>query len=361
MKITFITLKMSDGGAERVISVLSSKLAQLNIGVDILKYMATEGEYLVDEKVNQYTLFDTKDAMGIDRLIRIKAIRKFLKEHKTDVVIPFLDAMVGDTFLAAAGLNIPVIATVRNNPDMTIGIGPKIKDFIFGCCKAVFLQTESQKKFFSQRTVKKSFVVPNPVDEKILNAGVDRCYNVQPVTVVACGRLTPQKNYPMLIEAFTRVRRLHPKVRLNIYGVGEEADNLKALISQYEANEYIHLMGRSTNIWQVLKEADIYVLSSDYEGLPNSLLEAMSMGCVCVSTDCPTGPKDALGDNERGYLCNTGDASDLSDTLCKVIDNYSEATKKAKLARKYAAENYEPEIVARKLVSELEKYLETDN
>ena len=93
MKITFVTLKLSDGGAERVISVLASALANLNNEVSILKYLDTEDEYKVADSVKQNTLFDSDDAMAISRLTRIKAIRLFFRTNPCDVIIPFLDAM----------------------------------------------------------------------------------------------------------------------------------------------------------------------------------------------------------------------------------------------------------------------------
>lgn len=357
MKITFVTLKLSDGGAERVISVLSSALADLNNEVSILKYMDTDGEYEISHSVKQFTLFGSDDAMAIPRLTRIRSIRLFFKNNPCDVIIPFLDAMVGDTFVATLGMKNKIIATVRNNPDKTIGIGPRVKDIVFGMCDGVFLQTDSQKEFFSRRTKNKSFVVPNPVNSRVVERGSERSYRECPSLIVACGRCSEQKNYPMLIDAMEIVHKAHPELTLDIYGVGELEDSLRNLIEKRNARDFIHMMGRTSDVSSVLLSADIYVMSSDYEGLPNSLLEAMAIGVPCVSTDCRTGPRDVLGDNERGYLAKVNDSRDLAMQICKVADNYSEAVTKASKAREYILENATSDIVADKLLKYLEEII----
>ena len=355
MKITFVTLKMSDGGAERVISVLASALAYRGNDVSILKYMATDGEYDVCADVFQYALFDTSDAMSIPRMTRIRHIREFLVDHPCDVVVPFLDAMVGDTFVASIGLKNKVIATVRNNPDMTIGISPRVKDMVFGLCDGVFLQTESQRRFFSKRTQKKSFVISNPVDETVVARGEERSYRDGASLIVACGRCTEQKNYTMLIDAMCLVHEKHPELTLDIYGVGNLEQDLRNQIDKKQATDFIHMMGRTSDIASVLLSADIYAMSSDYEGLPNSLLEAMTVGVPCVSTDCQTGPSDLLGASERGYLAKVGDATDMADKINYICDNYQEAIVKAKLAREYVLKNSTADIVADKLMKKLEE------
>ena len=355
MRITFVTLKLSDGGAERVISVLASELVKMNNDVSVLKYMDTEGEYEVSESVKLFTLFDTADAMSISRIARIKAIRSFFKSNPCDVVIPFLDAMVGDTFVATIGMKCKVISTVRNNPDKTIGIGPKVKDFVFGLCDGVFLQTDSQKDFFSGKTQNKSFVVQNPVNKQFIEKGKERGYRDKPTLIVACGRCSEQKNYKMLINAMDIVHKTHPYLTLDIYGVGELESQLRALIDQKKASEYIHMMGRTNDVPSVLLAADIYVMSSDYEGLPNALLEAMAVGVPCISTDCKTGPRDILGNDERGYLVEVDNAEDMAERICFVSDNYDEAIGKAKKARFYILENITSEIISEKLLSKLEE------
>lgn len=357
MKITFVTLKLSDGGAERVISVLASALAKLNNEVSILKYMDTEDEYKVADSVKQITLFDSDDAMAISRLTRIKAIRLFFRTNPCDVIIPFLDAMVGDTFAATLGMKSKIIATVRNNPDKTIGIGPRVKDVVFGLCDGVFLQTESQKEFFSKKTKDKSFVVTNPVNNRVIERGEERSYREHPSLIVACGRCSEQKNYPMLINAMEIVHKTHPELTLDIYGVGELEDSLRTLIEEKQAQSFIHMMGRTSDVSSVLLSADIYVMSSNYEGLPNSLLEAMAMGVPCISTDCQTGPRDVLGNDERGYLAKVENAEDFASKICYVADNYSEAETKAKKAREYILENATSDIVADKLLRKLEEII----
>jgi glycosyltransferase involved in cell wall biosynthesis len=99
-----------------------------------------------------------------------------------------------------------------------------------------------------------------------------------------------------MIKAFSKACEKNKDIHLSIYGTGEDSyiAKLKELIKEYDVQGKIELMGRTSNVSEVLKNADAFLMTSDYEGMPNALLEAMATGLVCISTDCRTGPKDMI-------------------------------------------------------------------
>ena len=357
MKILFISYKLSDGGAERVISVLSNQMIKMGHDVGVLLYKRTPDEYLLDKKITVLELEQLYSEASknpiVRKIKRILGIRELISKYRPDVIIPFLDSMVTETYHATKRMNIPIIATVRNNPEMTRSIDKIYRNYIFERCHAVFLQTEEQGHFFNKKIREKSFVVPNPVNENLLNLGTTRRLHTSIKHIVTCGRLEKQKNHKLLIEAMSVVHNIYPEVCLSIYGEGSERDRLQRLIVDNRAEDYVFLKGRTNCVDVVLNEADLFVLSSDFEGMPNALMEAMACGVPCVSTDCPTGPRDLIGNDVRGLLVPVGDASKMADAICKMISNVRNATALGVTAHNYMELYFSPQVIVQRLLNEI--------
>lgn len=359
MRILFVSYRLSGGGAERVISVLSNQLIKSGHDVGVLLYKRTSEEYLLSGSVSILELeklYSEKTGNPISRkLSRISGIRKLVCEYKPDVIIPFLDSMVIETYFATRGMNIPIVATVRNNPEKSKKIDKLLRNYVFKRCSSVFLQTEEQGRYFSDKIRKKTFVVPNPVNEHMLEVGRARVSHASIKSIVTCGRLEKQKNHELLIQAMLSVHRIYPDVYLSIYGEGSERDELQQLINDNNAAEYIYLMGRTNCIAEVLSDADLFVLSSDFEGMPNALMEAMACGVPCISTDCPTGPRELIGDDERGVLVPVGDKGKMVDAICGMISGVDKASKLGVAAHIYLETFFSPCKIANRFLSEIGK------
>lgn len=159
--------------------------------------------------------------------------------------------------------------------------------------------------YFSKAVQKKSRIILNPVDEVFFNTPLKK----ERKGIVTTGRLVKQKNHALLIKAYSSIA---DKVEddLYIYGEGELQGELEKLINDLGVKNRVHLLGAVRNVPEVLSSAKLFVLSSDYEGMPNSLMEAMAMGLPCISTDCPCGgPKRLL---KSGMLVRTGNEKELS-------------------------------------------------
>lgn len=353
----FITYKMSDGGAERVISHLIGELVKRGNKVAIFIYKRTDNEYKIHPEVSIFGMGDNYSENAgnkIRRTIqRIHCIRKTIREYRPNYIIPFLVGINCETFFASFNLNIPYIATIRNKPKNEVGIKRSLWNLTLKYSSAIWLQTDAQKEYLSEKNCKKAFVIPNPVNKDIIDKGKNHTYKKNVLNYVTMGRLEDQKNHEMLINAMIKAHKKIPKLILRIYGLGSNETKLKNLIYSNNAEGYIFLVGRTENVAEVLDNSDCFVLSSDYEGMPNALMEAMGIGLPCISTDCPTGPKELL--EECGKLVPIGDI----DAMCQAIVNMSEnplmAKECGKRAHQFIADFYNINIIADKLISECNK------
>ena len=356
-RLMFVSPKLAGGGAERVVSVLCSSLADLGYYVDLVLYERKTNEYSISNKVHVHVL--PKNDKGENRLVyylkKLLLLRRIIKDNHPDVLIPFLPYQVEHTFFASRGLKIPMVVTVRNNPmyDTKNDKQRKMRDWIALHTEGVFLQTETQKEYFTAKIKEKCFTIANPVNENILNAE----YSVrnQIKRIVTVGRLEEQKNFSMLIDAFRIVKNNHQELTLDVYGEGTLRQQLQDQIDTLGLHDSIKLCGRTNDIVDTLTEHYLFIMSSNFEGMPNALMEAMGVGLPCISTDCPTGPRELIGKNERGILVEIGSTDGLVTALNYSIMEPEEMKTKAEAGRQYIRQTFSPDKIARALVDELEK------
>lgn len=321
--ILFAIGSLYGGGAERVVSVWSSRLAKKGYKVSVLVYSRMESEYPIDNKVEVYTIAKSqKECNDMSILTRLKLFRKKLKEIKPDVVISFLPIMQIYVRIAGMGLHIPRIETVRNNPwEIKKGLNTIYSKLWLNCfksCNAFIVQSGDQKTFFDANVQNKAVVIPNPINESYLqNCKTE--YNANSHKIIAAGRLTSQKNYKMMIDAVKIASQKYGDITLEIYGVGELYDELNIYIKEQGLSDKITLMGRSDSLYKLYTERDLYLMSSDYEGMPNALAEAMAIGIPCISTDCKTGPSDLIENGDNGYLVKVGDAYAMAEKIVEIF------------------------------------------
>lgn len=351
--ILFAVPVLTGGGAERVVSVLASGLAEKGYKVSLLLNKRCEDEYSISPNVNVFSLPISLAKSGgvIHKIIKTVIRFKIIKDINPDVIIPFLHGVVEPTYICNVLLRKKFVDTIRISPQMDDVGNRIIRDFIISKSDACFLQTESQKEYFASRIQKKCFVVSNPISDIFISDIPHK--SIRPRTIICVGRLTKQKNHMMAIKAVAQLRGEYNDIKLVIYGEGPEKNALEHYIYNNRLQESVFLKGRIMDIKSGYDNADIFILSSDFEGFPNALMEAMSCGIPCISTDCPTGPRDIITDGENGLLIPPKDEKALEDAIRKVIEDREFRYRISENAQKRIKTHYSTDVIVDKFVREL--------
>ena len=193
----------------------------------------------------------------------------------------------------------------------------KLMKIMIWCCDGAVFQTQTVRNTFSGRIFRNSTVIHNPIMDDNLPF-VD--FEKREKEIVGIGRLTEQKNFALLVDAFAELR---PQgYVLKIYGDGHLRKDLEKQIKELNVSDQVKLMGHVDRVVNHIAKAEIFVLSSDWEGMPNALMESMAMGLACVATDEATGgSRDLITEEENGLMVPVKDKEALKTALNKVIED----------------------------------------
>ena len=293
------------GGAGNVMQILAGELCRrghrvtlllLNGAIDAPKHD------LAGVKIIEYPLVQKEPAKTpIGRLFRYRrAVKRLISQIAPDAVLSFLTEYNCLTAWTVGG-KLPLVISERNNPfqEKAKPQWEFLRRRYYGKADALVVQCKEFADFYPLRVQKKIRVIPNPILTPKVTAG-ELCGNE--VRLVSMGRLHPQKNYPWMIEALCRIHEQNPACKLSIYGSGDEAESLRALIAERGAGEFITLAGKTDTPHDVLARSDIYLMTSDYEGFPNALSEAMAVGLPSVSRICHEGLRGLVAGGGNGYV-----------------------------------------------------------
>lgn len=318
--ILFVIGVLSNGGAERVISILAKVFCDMGYKVNIITIYGDKNDYVGDDRVQIYPLSHKYK----NRLIRFFEIiyktRKLIKKLNPDVIISFVAIINIHTIISNAFLKYKLIVSERNDPYQNPEniIIRKLRDILYNFADGYVFQTDDARKYFSKKIQNKSTIIPNPImsDLPYWNP------NKKSKTIITACRLTKQKNLPMLINAFSKIKSKYPDYKLKIFGVGELRNELLALIEKLNLKEDVLLPGFSNNIHNEMASASLFVISSNYEGISNSMLEALAIGVPVVSTDSPIGgARMFINNGVNGILTKVGDTSDLVRAMDKILSD----------------------------------------
>ena len=315
MKILFYIGSLEKGGAERVISNLANDFVKNN---DIVMVTTINKiEYSLEKKVKHYSLDEN---VKLNALQRLKKLYKIIKDEKPNVIVSFLPEPSYRILLLRKFINIPIIVSVRNDPKREYSNFKRkiLMKILYPLADGFVFQTEEAKEFFRKKIQNKSTIIPNPIKNEFLERKIYE--GKKDNLIVSVGRLEKQKNHELLIEAFSDISKEISEYKLIIYGEGSLRKNLEEKIQNLNLQDKVFLPGTVDNIPEKIEKAKLFVMSSDYEGMPNALMEAMALGLVTISTDCPCGGPRFLIENEKnGYLVKINDKNGLAKSIKNVL------------------------------------------
>ena len=347
MKIVLYIDSMCKGGAQRVMSNLADHLVEKEevILINDYKQDLDESQYIVNKCVRRlYLKNELSGNILVKNVQRIVNLRKIVREENPDVILSFMGRPNIRMAIATLGLRVKKIVSVRNDPNREYGenrIKKKIINFLFGLLDGCVFQTDEAKEYFSKKIQDKSRIIYNPVKHTFFETKREKICN----NIVTFGRLEPQKNHSLLIGAFSQLADKFQNVNLIIYGEGPLKSNLECLIRELELDGRVILAGNTDHVVEELSKAMLFVLCSDYEGMPNALMEAMAAGVPCIATDCPCGgPHELIRDKTDGILIPCQDELALSEAMCDLIVN-EDKREGYGLRAKQRAQMFKPELI----------------
>ncbi len=344
--ITFVTIAMGGGGTERVIATLADYFVSLGIRVKILMIGGSDVAYKLDDRVELRCISEATGGSIKGRIDRIRAMRTEFKDPTGASIIAMGTVAAMFTSIASLGLKNRIILSERNDPNRLNhrpikGYEKVIRNLLYRRADGIVFQTDMAKGCFPEYITRRGEIILNPIRNEFPEFVP---YSEREKVVITAGRLTEQKNHKLLIDAVVRTHERFPDYALKIYGEGEYRAVLEEYIASHDAGSFIHLMGYESDILGVMSRSRIYVSSSDWEGISNSLAEAMACGMAVVATDCPMGGSAMLiDDGTDGRLVPVGDADRLTECLLDIMQDEESArtyAEKAKAVReKLSVEN----------------------
>lgn len=360
-KIVFVVERLSTGGAERVVAALANEVCKFHdCEAYIVTYHSEEmDEYNISSEVCRIAL--EKPNKGrlstiYQRYLQLKKVIYGINPYCVfSLAIPKTDAVL---MAALRKRKFPLIISERNDParfpakkSMRI-----LRDYVYKRCDGMVFQTQGAQEYFNEVLKCDSTVICNPI-----TAALPKRYEGEREhRIVNFCRIEPQKNLKMTIDAFELIHKEFPDYTLEFYGEGSQKCELEQYVKKISLADKVIFHGYSPNIHEKILKAALYVSSSDYEGISNSMLEAMAIGIPTICTNCPPGgAKSVIHDGENGLLVPVGDVKKMADTIRVVLADKDLQNRLSVNATQLAV-LLQPELVAKKWMEFAEKVKENE-
>lgn len=330
LRLTIVISTLGPGGAERVVSAMSNFWAERGTDVTLVTFTPPdEDHYPLHPAVKRIQVELLWRSSGIlrrarDQAVRLTRLRRAITGSRPDIVVSFVEKTNVRVLMSLLGTGLPVVVSERSNPDLWT-IGPAwglIRRLLYRRATAVVVQTEQVRTWVADLVDPSCIaVIPNAV--RWSDRSPSPMQSSKKHTVAGMGRLSPEKGFDQLITAWSLAAKHLTGWRLLILGDGPERDNLKVQACQLGIDHQIDFTGLVTDPADWLLDTDVFVLPSRFEGFPNALLEAMSLGIASVSFDCDNGPRDIIRDGVDGLLVEPEDCQALADAIVRLASDPS--------------------------------------
>jgi glycosyltransferase involved in cell wall biosynthesis len=309
------------GGAGKQLALTANALSNKGHLVEIYSYFGGPLEHKLSANVHYIPQNPIPQNKLTEYILSPINIRRQIKKSRPNIVISWRCNAGCFTRLASIGLNVKIVFSERTDPYTETSLALKISSWICGFSSGGVFQLEKVRQYY-KRLYNKSIVIHNPIDENIktLNAIP---YNDRSKKIVHVGRMMlPHKRQDVMLEAFRIFLEHNSDYELHFYGDGRDFDDVKKMAVEKSVSNNVVFHGAINGIPENIKDAKILVLTSDYEGIPNVILEAFASDVPVVSTDCsPGGARLLLGNDENGLLAPIGDAKKIAMQMQHIVDD----------------------------------------
>lgn len=350
-KIVFVVERLSTGGAERVVAALANEVCKLD---DYESYVITYhpkelNEYCMSADVKRIALKKTnKGRWGTiyQRYLQLKKIICDINPYCVfSLAIPKTDAVL---MMALRNREFPLIISERNDP-AHFPVEKRMKtlrNFVYKRCEGLVYQTPGAKEYFNNIVKCKEVIICNPITSSLPK----RYEGKREHRIVNFCRIEPQKNLKLAIDAFNLISNEFPDYTLEFYGDGSQKLDLENYVAKLHLGNKVIFHGYSSCIHEKILKAALFVSTSDYEGISNSMLEAMVLGIPTICTDCPPGgAKSVISDGINGLLVPIGDKKKLAEAMRRVLKNES-IQNELSINASMLAESLKPNVIAKKWI-----------
>lgn len=357
MNIVCYINKLSLGGAERVMSIIANELQQRGHHIVMVTDYQMKNEYELDGAVKRIILdgdFRKRKKCGVlSRTVRrIWALRRICSENKADIILSFIDDANLRAMVSTVGLKTKNVISVRVDPNMAYRskLSKALFRTLYAFADGCVFQTDDALHWYPEKVQCHACVILNPISQAFYKKngapGKEK-------RIASCGRLAKQKNHSLLIRAFQPIAQDIPDVTLDIFGTGALKDELEQQIKDLNLDGRVILRGQCNDVSNAIKDYSCFVLSSDFEGLPNALMEAMALGLPVVSTDCGGGGARVLIDNgKNGFIVPCNDAVEMEKAIRFCLCESPKALEMGQMAYKTAL-NFSQE----RIITQWENYM----
>ena len=331
MRIAVVVPDLGVGGAQRVVSLLCSQWARQGHDVTLATFELPGAEPFFDlePRIRLRQIGAVNRTRQVSEIIRtnvkrVRRLRYLFVELDPDVIVSFMTEANVITLCASRGLNIPTIASERNQPDRP-GLG-RVQRIASRLCypwsSALVVQVEELAVWARRAFKVRVYVLPNPLPvERWSDEGASLRGARSAHEIVAAGRLVAQKGFDILIESFKTISPHYPDWTLTIYGEGPERPKLERAVANHGLQDRVTLPGLLKDLRPVFLRASLFVLPSRFEGYPNVLLEALACGCPVIATDCPGGCGEILAQGRYGVLVPNENTECLASALKEMVES----------------------------------------
>lgn len=326
-KICFFIGGMGLGGAERVISILANSFADRGYDVSIVMLLNSNNVFYIDPRVKLVNINGRRKKRLLNLAFWIKKIKLFLRKEKPDIIVSFVCRINLIVIIAKllSRIKTRLVISERNDPrfDGRGVLSKVLSKILYPKADLIICQTSMQMSFLSKRAKAKSIVISNPITLEV--PIID--FSDKKRFIVNAARYDKSKNQLLLIKAFQRIviNKETDGFTLHFYGSGPFKETLEKFIARNNLSKYIILHESVSNMQAIISEASIFCLSSNYEGMSNSLLEAALLGTPSISTDV-NGARDIIFDGLNGFIVPVGNVDEMYNKLVTLIQ--SEGTRK---------------------------------